>query len=442
MQRKTNIRGFIRRSVAAILVSCLVLVAPGFSGKGASSSGQAKTLGFVERVTYQRAIEEVYWRHRIWPKDRPDPKPSLDAVISQAQLESKVAEYLRKSQALQDYSGHPITAEQLQGEMDRMATHTKQPELLRKLFEALGNDPFVIAECLARPALTERLLSNQYDGGQGEPFEPSPATAEHRPASAMTVQSGVYTLPAISDTGDCVNNTWAATSIANAPAGRFGHTVVWTGTEMIVWGGGYDNTNLSTGGRYDPATDNWRATSTTSAPYARSGHTAVWTGNEMIIWGGHGDNTGGRYNPTTNSWRLTSTTNAPSGRSGHTAVWTGSEMIAWGGVDPFGFALNTGGKYNPDMDSWTATTATNAPTARTFHTAVWTGSEMIVWGGYIQLPGYSTSFNTGGRYNPVADTWTATSQLTHLCPSAAYCSMDWQRNDRLGWCPFFWRPTV
>ena len=35
--------------------------------------------------------------------------------------------------------------------MDRMAQHTKQPEVLRELFEALGNDPFVIAECLARP---------------------------------------------------------------------------------------------------------------------------------------------------------------------------------------------------------------------------------------------------------------------------------------------------
>ena len=47
-------------------------------------------LTFAERVAYQRAIEEVYWRHRIWPKERPDPKPSLDAVMSQAQLERKV----------------------------------------------------------------------------------------------------------------------------------------------------------------------------------------------------------------------------------------------------------------------------------------------------------------------------------------------------------------
>ena len=60
-------------------------------------------LTFAERVAYQRAIENVYWRHRIWPKERPDPKPSLDAVMSQAQLEKKVADYLRKSEALKDY---------------------------------------------------------------------------------------------------------------------------------------------------------------------------------------------------------------------------------------------------------------------------------------------------------------------------------------------------
>ena len=51
-----------------------------------------RTLTFAERVSYQRVIEEVYWRHRIWPNERPEPKPSLDAVMSQAQLEKKVAD--------------------------------------------------------------------------------------------------------------------------------------------------------------------------------------------------------------------------------------------------------------------------------------------------------------------------------------------------------------
>jgi hypothetical protein len=98
-----------------------------------------RTLTFEERVSYQRAIEDVYWRHRIWPRncgERPAPKPSLDAVMSQAQLEKKVADYLRDSQALAHYWQRPITAEQLQTEMDRMATHTRQPEVLAELFAA------------------------------------------------------------------------------------------------------------------------------------------------------------------------------------------------------------------------------------------------------------------------------------------------------------------
>ena len=105
-----------------------------FSRSEAPANLSRRTLTFVERVAYQRAIEDVYWRHRIWPKERPDPKPSLDAVMSQAQLEKKVIDYLRKSQALEDYWQRPITAEQLQAEMDRMAKHTKQPEVLREAF--------------------------------------------------------------------------------------------------------------------------------------------------------------------------------------------------------------------------------------------------------------------------------------------------------------------
>src|SRR6266403_993437 len=90
-----------------------------------------RTLTFAERLAYQRALEDVYWRHRIWPKGRPDPKPSLDAVMSQAQLEKKVTGYLRNSQVLENYWQQPLTAAQLQTEMERMAQHTKQPEILR-----------------------------------------------------------------------------------------------------------------------------------------------------------------------------------------------------------------------------------------------------------------------------------------------------------------------
>jgi hypothetical protein len=280
-----------------------------------------RTLTFGERVAYQRAIEEVYWRHRIWPKERSDLKPSINAVMTQAQMEKKVEDYLRKSQALEDYWQRAITAEQLQAEMNRIAQHTKQPEVLRELFEALGNDPFVIAECLARPALAERLVSswNAYD----QKFD-GELRQRAKTLKLISVPSISYVPPVIPDGSGCLEDTWTAT--AGPPDGRYSHTAVWTGTEIIIWGGG-----MNTGGRYNPSTDTWINTSTTNAPSARTNHTAVWTGTEMIVWGGNSDtNTGGRYNPGTDSWIATSTTNAPTARVGHVAVWTGTEMIVWG----------------------------------------------------------------------------------------------------------------
>ena len=70
------------------------------SAAGTVSHPVVTGLTFAQLVSYQRAIEEVYWRHRIWPKERTDPKPLLGAVMSQAELEKKVADYLRKSRAL------------------------------------------------------------------------------------------------------------------------------------------------------------------------------------------------------------------------------------------------------------------------------------------------------------------------------------------------------
>ena len=56
----------------------------------------------------------------------------------------------------------------------------------------------------------------------------------------------------------------------------------------------------NTGGRYNRGANSWVATTTTGAPSARYDQTAVWTGSQLIVWGGQetfptGLNTGGRY---------------------------------------------------------------------------------------------------------------------------------------------------
>ena len=52
-------------------------------------------------------------------------------------------------------------------------------------------------------------------------------------------------------------------------------------------GTGYDgDSNTNTGGVYDPGTDSWTPTAVEGAPAERAGHTAIYTGSEMLIWGG------------------------------------------------------------------------------------------------------------------------------------------------------------
>jgi hypothetical protein len=118
-----------------------------------------------------------------------------------------------------------------------MAQHTRQPEVLRELFAALGNDPFVIAECLARPVLSERLQAAT-DEWRKALLQPWSATAHDQMPNVMAAANGNYTLPAIADQpSNCVDDSWTATTTTNAPGARSSHTAVWTGTEMIVWGG-------------------------------------------------------------------------------------------------------------------------------------------------------------------------------------------------------------
>lgn len=212
------------------------------------------------------------------------------------------------------------------------------------------------------------------------------------------------------------SNTWTPISTVGAPVARNSHAAVWTGTEMIVWGGWDGSTWLNNGGCYNPATDTWTGTtSTTDAPVARRFHSAIWTGGEMIIWGGAGNTPalqdGGRYDPDTDSWSTTaiSTTDAPAGRLEHSAIWTGTEMIVWGGCSTYAelAGMNDGGRYNPATNTWSATamSTASAPSARFGHTAVWTGAQMIVWGGGINP---TTRVSTGGWYDPATNTWTAT----------------------------------
>jgi N-acetylneuraminic acid mutarotase len=207
---------------------------------------------------------------------------------------------------------------------------------------------------------------------------------------------------------DLATNAWTPVAGLDAPNARFYHTAVWTGSEMVVWGGiNYPVYDLS-GGRYDPATDTWRPTSIEGAPSLRWFHSAVWTGTEMIVEGGTpGAVQGARYDPVADQWTATSPIDSPDGGEGATGVWTGQEMIVWGGLDDQSFFHNDGGRYDPVSDTWRRTGTMNVPAARGLHAAAWTGAEMVVWGG-LSWAGQS---RPGGSYDPATDSWRVVATL-------------------------------
>jgi N-acetylneuraminic acid mutarotase len=200
---------------------------------------------------------------------------------------------------------------------------------------------------------------------------------------------------------------------ANGGCRRSNHTAVWSGTEMLVYGGLASNSPqipASGGSRYLQASDSWKALSPEQPPTYpfRWDHVSVWTGSRMIVWGGNmgADGVtyaptaaGGSYDPATDSWTKLSTVGAPEARTGAIAVWTGAKMLVYGGVDENGnLPLNTGAAYDPIQDKWAPIAVPPWPRGRIDHTAVWTGVGMIVYGG--QNPNYHEVYGDGAIYYP------------------------------------------
>ena len=245
---------------------------------------------------------------------------------------------------------------------------------------------------------------------------PSPRRRMYAVASAnqFIVYSGSASMGSLAPTKntggvlDLTTREWSATSTTNAPIHNTA-SVVWTGSEMIIWGGFVDNVRTNTGARYNPTTNEWSAMSTTNAPTPRLEHSAVWTGSEMIVYGGSTAFqelalSGARYNPSNNTWTGIQPTNndlpEATARERHTAVWTGTDMLVFGGSDADFNDVAEGLRYNLASNSWSAMAAANQPSARTRHGAEWTGTEMIIWGGIT-----STVIRGGAAYNPTADSW-------------------------------------
>lgn len=216
----------------------------------------------------------------------------------------------------------------------------------------------------------------------------------------------------------CVEEgAWRSLGDDGAPVARMRHAAVWTGSEMILWGG-HDEIGcvVGGGGIYDPSGDEWRSMSSDGAPGNTTSQAAFWVGSEMVIWAGgvatDGDEgcvaaaepSSGRYDPVEDRWAPIAVEGSPTTRDAFAWAWTAHELVIWGGWDEGGQMLGDGARWNASEDRWTSIAAEDAPAPRRHASFTWTGRELLVWGGF-DGQGLQFARFDGGRYDPASDTW-------------------------------------
>ena len=180
--------------------------------------------------------------------------------------------------------------------------------------------------------------------------------------------------------------SWQA--LPKAPiAGRISPGAVWTGKEVIIWGGVTRSGKVrdaSDGAGYDPTTRTWSAIAPSPSGVQGDGGAGVaWTGDEMVVWASNspdGPVGAAAYDPATNSWRRLPV--GPLGtREGYTSVWTGKELIVIGGSSGDALAKPVGAALNPQTGAWRLLPALNRMSGlMPGPGAVWDGQEVFVMG--------------------------------------------------------------
>ena len=232
---------------------------------------------------------------------------------------------------------------------------------------------------------------------------------QHRRLGAVLAFALVLLGASACGNGDTRPRPGAAESwrrLATSPLSpRIGHSAVWTGTEMVIWGGRVPGGGpKADGAAYDPARDRWRRLP--PPPVAgRFGHAAVWTGTEMLVWGGLRPARSGRsevaladgaaYQPATRTWRPI----APAPLAGDTALWTGTELLAFGRVGAGSEPRLGGAAYDPRTGSWRRLATSPLPAADEF--------SVVLAGATLAAFTYRDSERAcrGGLFDLATGTW-------------------------------------
>ena len=196
------------------------------------------------------------------------------------------------------------------------------------------------------------------------------------------------------------------------PGLHLSESLVWTGTEFIVWGGfgqregethrGYREVQ-NRGISFHYVGKTWDKLPVAGAPSPRYAHHAFWTGEEMLIWGGYefpgrtvATNSGGLYNPQTGIWRTVSVENAPSGGDKRSIHWFNDALYVFGCEGPK--------KYLPSEDTWLELSTSIPPDILCGTESVLTDRQIVFWNVHRQK---------GASYDLLSNKW---KRMKNSCP--------------------------
>lgn len=204
---------------------------------------------------------------------------------------------------------------------------------------------------------------------------------------------------------------------------------VWTGRELVIWGGSDPSGHLPAGGlragyAYQPATGRWQTLP--PAPVGADGTPeGVWTGSDVVVAAPHGGQLLlAAYRPTTGTWRrLPTPPVAGSSAWDFRLTWTGRQLLLYGYLpETPAQARNFFFQPQPilavltvDGSRWQTLAVPPSPPGHTLDqgfAAVWSGSRLLVFTQRMkvhQMPG-GFSLDPGGStvtsYDPRTGTWT------------------------------------
>lgn len=200
----------------------------------------------------------------------------------------------------------------------------------------------------------------------------------------------------------------AWTELPLPPEVRGGAAHVWTGSELIAWGGCVADVNddceaTADGYAFDPEANTWHELP--EAPVASSEAVGAWTGEEAVFMRFRDERPldGAAFDPSAESWHRIPA--APiHGEYGAAEVWTGSELVVFGGGERHEPSTANGAAYDPRTNAWRS--IAEAPVGLNATSGMWTGREVLVFGSLLDNRNRAaTSTAVGAAYDPGRNRW-------------------------------------